>query len=80
MFQKKSSAENSEKSHSDDEIEAPKKRYISPEERQQIIDELKLIPKKNIFLKIIDELRLALKERHISPEERQQINDYIRLL
>ena len=51
-------------------MEAPKKRYISPEERQQIIDELKLIPKKNIFLKIIDELRLALKERHISPEER----------
>ena len=42
MFQKKSSAENSKKSHSDDEIEAPKKRYISPEERRQIIDELTL--------------------------------------
>ena len=29
-----------------DEIEAPQKRYISPEERQQIIDELRLVPKK----------------------------------
>ena len=26
----------------------PKKRYISPEERQQIIDELRLVPKKYI--------------------------------
>ena len=28
-----------------DEIETPTERYISPEERQQIIDELKLVPK-----------------------------------
>ena len=42
--------------HSDDEIEidrvspkdVPNKRYISPEERQQIIDELKLVPKKDV--------------------------------
>ena len=27
----------------------PKKRYISPEERKQIIEELRLVPKKNIF-------------------------------
>ena len=26
----------------------PKKRYISPEERQQIIDELRLVPKKYV--------------------------------
>ena len=26
----------------------PKKRYISPEERQQIIDELRLVPKKDV--------------------------------
>ena len=26
-----------------DEMEAPKKRYTSPEERQQIIDELRLL-------------------------------------
>ena len=29
----------------DAELTAPKKRYISPEERQQIIDELRLVPK-----------------------------------
>ena len=29
----------------DVEIATPKKRYISPEERQQIIDELRLVPK-----------------------------------
>ena len=45
----------------------PKKRYISPEERQQIIDELRLVPKKRcIFLKIIDKLMLKLKNIHIS--------------
>ena len=26
----------------------PKKRYISPEERQQIIEELRLLPKKDV--------------------------------
>ena len=31
------------------EIEVPKKRYISPEERQQIIDELRLVPKKDVY-------------------------------
>ena len=31
------------------EITAHKKRYISPEERQQIIDELRLIPKKDAY-------------------------------
>ena len=31
------------------EITAHKERYISPEERQQIIDELKLIPKKDAY-------------------------------
>ena len=28
---------------------APKKRYISPEERKQIIEELRLVPKKNVY-------------------------------
>ena len=32
----------------DVEIATPKKRYISPEERQQIIDGLRLVPKKNV--------------------------------
>ena len=45
---KKSSAEHSVELHSknndaNSEIEVPKKRYISPEERQQIIDELRLL-------------------------------------
>ena len=31
------------------EITAQKKRYVSPEERQQIIDELRLIPKKDAY-------------------------------
>ena len=45
---KKSSAENSmnelncKKPHSDDEIEVPEKRYISPE-REKIIDKLRLV-------------------------------------
>ena len=29
----------------DEELTTHKKRYISPEERQQIIDELRLVPK-----------------------------------
>ena len=31
--------------YEDAEITTPKKRYISPEERQQIFDELRLVPK-----------------------------------
>ena len=33
----------------DVEITTHKKRYISPEERQQIIDELRLVPKKDVY-------------------------------
>ena len=67
------------------EIEIPKKKkiyiYISPEERQQIIDELRLVPKKGcIFLEIIDELKFSLKERYISLEKRQQIIDELKLV
>ena len=29
------------------DVNVPKKRYISPEERQQVIDELRLVPKKD---------------------------------
>ena len=40
--------------------EVPKRRYISPEERQQIIDELRLVPKQDVyFLKLFDKLRLV---------------------
>ena len=34
------------------EITVHKKRYISPEERQQIIDELRLVPKKYVWIKV----------------------------
>ena len=37
---------NDEKKEEDVEITTHNKRYISPEERQQIIDELRLVPKK----------------------------------
>ena len=33
----------------DVERATPKKRYISPEERQQIIEELRLVPKKDVY-------------------------------
>ena len=40
---------NDETKEEDVEIATPKKRYISPEERQQIIDELRLVPKKDVY-------------------------------
>ena len=44
---KKSTKElhNNDKTEEDVEITTPKKRYISSERRQQIIDELRLVPK-----------------------------------
>ena len=45
---KKSAKElrNNDATEEDVEITPHKKRYVSPEERQQIIDELRLVPKK----------------------------------
>ena len=43
LHSKKSTAENSKKSHSDYKLEEPKTRYISPEKRQQIIDDIRLV-------------------------------------
>ena len=40
--------QNVETKEEDVEITTHKKRYISPEERQQIIDELRLVPKKYV--------------------------------
>ena len=40
---------NDEIEEEDTEIATPKKRYISPEERQQIIKELRLVPKKDAY-------------------------------
>ena len=42
MFRKKSSVR-SKNNEGNDESGAPKERYISPEKRQQIIDELRLV-------------------------------------
>ena len=40
---------NDNNNNEDVEITAHKKRYISPEERQQIINELRLVPKKDEY-------------------------------
>ena len=57
MLQKKSTKElNNNDETKDVEIATPKKRYISPEERKQIIEELMLVPKS------MYELKLALKK------------------
>ena len=38
-----------DKTEEDTEITTHKKRYISPEERQKLIDELRLVPKKDAY-------------------------------
>ena len=40
---------NDETKEEDVKITTRRKRYISPEETQQIIDELRLVPKKNAY-------------------------------
>ena len=40
---------NNDKTEEDAEITTHKKRYISPAERQQIINELRLVPKKDVY-------------------------------
>ena len=51
ISKKKSANElrDNDETEEDVEITTHKKRYISPEERQQIIDELRLVPKKDVF-------------------------------
>ena len=50
MLQKKPPRElPKDKTEEDVEITTHKKRYISPGERQQIIDELSLVPKKEAY-------------------------------
>ena len=51
---------NNNNDNEDVELTTHKKRYIAPEERQQNINELRLVSKK-VFLKIISELMLILK-------------------
>ena len=51
---KKKSAKELHNDETEEDVEKTthKKRYISPEERQQIIDELRLVPKKYISSKV----------------------------
>ena len=46
---KKKSTKELHNNDEDVEITTHKKRYISPEERQQVIDELRLVPKKDAY-------------------------------
>ena len=46
LKKKLSNNNNNNNNEADEEITTHKKRYITPEERQQIINELRLIPKK----------------------------------
>ena len=48
VSEKKPSKELTNNNGEDAEIDAPKKRYISPEERKQIIEELRLVRKKYV--------------------------------
>ena len=43
---------NNDETEEDVEIATPKERYISPEERKQIIEELRLVPKKYVWIKV----------------------------
>ena len=43
---------NNNNNETEAEIAASKKRYISPEERKQIIEELRLVPKKYVWIKV----------------------------
>ena len=43
---------NNDETKEDVEIATPKKWYISPEEKKQIIEELRLVPKKYVWIKV----------------------------
>ena len=49
---KKPNNNNKKKKNEDVELTTNKKRYISLEERKQIIEELRLVPKKSVWSKI----------------------------
>ena len=67
VSKKKSTKElhnNDETKEEDVEITTHKKRYISPEERQQIIDELRLVPKKYVQIKVKIKKDTYLPNKH----------------
>ena len=55
----------------DVEITTHKKRYISPKERQQIIDELRLVPKKDAYWWI----KVNAKKLHASKKGSKLLNE-----
>ena len=76
-FSKKKSTQelnNNDEAEEDKEITTHKKRYISQEKRQQIIDELKLVPKAYVQVKV------NIKNIYISPKKRQQIINKLMLV
>ena len=63
-----------------DEMEAPKRRYISLEERQQIIDELRLVPKRMYISRNYWWIKVSIKRKIRIFRKRQQIIDELRLV
>ena len=65
---------NSNNDNNNEDVELPthKKRYISPEERQEIINELRLVPKKDEYFNVNF-------KKHISIKERWQIIDKLKV-
>ena len=76
VSKKKSTQElnNNDEAEEDKEVTTHKKRYISQEERQQIIDELRLVPKTYVQVKV------NIKNIYISPKKRQQIINKLMLV
>ena len=69
---KKSTKElhNNDEREEDVEQVVPKKRYISPEERQQIIDELWLVPKKMHIFKNYWWININVKKDAYIPKKK----------
>ena len=61
----KKSNNNSNNNYEDVELTSHKKRYTSPKERQQIINELRLVPKKMSIFKRYWLINVNIKNMHI---------------
>ena len=49
VLTKKTAKNDNANNEIDADVNVPQKRYISPEERQQIIDDLRYVPKKDVY-------------------------------
>ena len=63
-----------------DEMEAAKRRYISLEERQEIIDELRLVPERMYIPRNYWWVKVSIKRKIRIFRKRQQIIDELRLV